>query len=101
MADCYHGSQFHSYALSWIAPICWQDISSDKKLSSDGAIIGAIPSALLANTATLKQLGIASVESHMRTRMKNSALLTSTDDAYLCYAFDTVLNLVVNMLTPE
>ena len=67
--------------------IFWRDILSD------GSIIGAIPSALLANTATLKRLGIASVESHMRTRMKNSALLTSTDDAYLCYAFDTVVNL--------
>jgi hypothetical protein len=67
--------------------IFWKDDSAD------GAILGAFPNALLADDSTLRKNGFATMQSHVRCRVTNSSLLTSTDERYLCYAFDSLVNL--------
>ena len=59
----------------------------------DGSILGAIPDGALAHASTLGKYGIADLTTQMRSRMTNLALGTCTDPCYLCYAFDTIVNL--------
>lgn len=59
----------------------------------DGSIVGAIPVCLLADDATLRRLGFATLHDHVRTRLKDTSLLTSTDHRYHYFALDACLNL--------
>jgi len=60
---------------------------------TEGSLLGAIPCGALAHPDTLSRFGIADLVTQMRSRVTNPALGTSTDSRYLCYAFDTVVNL--------
>ena len=60
---------------------------------TEGSILGAMPCGALAHSNTLGKFGIADLTTQIRSRMTNPALGTSTDPRYLCYAFDTVVNL--------
>ena len=59
----------------------------------DGSVIGAIPSGLLAHDTTLKKHGIASIQSHVQSRITNTSIPTSSSVPYLCHAFDKMINL--------
>jgi hypothetical protein len=67
--------------------IFWKDDSADR------AILGTFPNALLADESTLRKNGFATMQSHVRYRVTNSSLLTSTDERYLCYVFASLVNL--------
>ena len=58
------------------------------------AIIGAIPTALLASDQTLSSYGIASVPVHLKNRLKmgGDSLCCQSQD-YLCYTYDSIANL--------
>ena len=60
---------------------------------AEGSLLGAMPCGALAHSSTLGKFGIADLVTQMRSRITNPALGTSTDPRYLCYAFDTVVNL--------
>jgi len=60
---------------------------------TEGSILGAMPCGALAHSDTLSKFGIADLTTQMRSRITNPALGTSTDPRYLCYAFDTIVNL--------
>ena len=59
----------------------------------DGLIVGAIPSGLLAHDVTLRKHGIASIQSHVTSRITNTSIPTSSSVPYLCHAFDEMINL--------
>ena len=59
----------------------------------DGSILGSIPSALLCDNSTLKGHGFATLHEHMRTRVMDASLLTSTDHRYQYFALDACINL--------
>ena len=61
--------------------------------TEDRSIPGAIPTALLKDKSILDTLGLASLQDHMRTRITNSSLQSSTDARYIFYAFDMLANL--------
>lgn len=68
--------------------IFWKDDGA-----GDAAILGALPCGLLAHDATLRKHGVASIQSHVQSRITNTSLATSTDVRYLCFAFDEIVNL--------
>ena len=45
----------------------------------DGSVIGAIPTVLLVNAATLKRFGYVTLHNQFQTRLMDTSLLTSTD----------------------
>ncbi len=63
------------------------------KGTNDGAVIGSLPCGLLADDAFLRSYGFAGVAEHMRCRVKNPSMLSSTDYRYIYYAFDSIANL--------
>ncbi len=65
------------------------------KGTNDGAVIGSLPCGLLADDAFLRSYGFAGVAEHMRCRVKNSSMLSSTDYRYIYYAFDWIANLLL------
>jgi len=64
----------------------WKDVF-------DGSLVGAIPSALLTDARQCSRNGFASVTDHMKARIKNPSLLTSTDPRYVFHAFDCFANI--------
>ena len=64
-----------------------------KNDNAEGSLLGAIPCAALAHSDTLGRFGIADLTTQIRSRITNPALGTSTDPRYLCYAFDSIVNL--------
>ena len=65
--------------------IFWKD-------DDEGAMFGAMPSALLAADRECASLGFAGVGDHMRTRLTDMSSRTSTDPRYIFYAFDCLAN---------
>jgi hypothetical protein len=61
--------------------------------ASDGALIGALPSALLSSNSFVQSHGIAPIESHIRSRVMNSSLGTHYNTKYLAYLFDLQTNI--------
>ena len=59
----------------------------------DTSILGAIPCGMMTDAKKLNSLNLECIEKQTLSRVMNTALLTSTDDRYLCYAFDTMVNL--------
>ena len=59
----------------------------------DCTIPGAIPCGLMTSSGYLSKLNIASLEDHAKNRVMSTSLLTSSDDRYLCYSFDSIINL--------
>ena len=59
----------------------------------DGSIPGAIPGALMTSNQKLKKHGFATLYDHMRTRVLNTQLISSTDYRYQFYAMDACINL--------
>ena len=64
-----------------------------KSENSDGSVLGAIPSGLLAHDSALRKHGIASMQSHLTSRITNTSIPTSSSVPHLCHAFDKILNL--------
>lgn len=58
----------------------------------EGAIIGALPAALLHGDRVLRQNGMATLQETYRTRLMSSALLTSANPKYHFWAFDALAN---------
>jgi hypothetical protein len=58
----------------------------------DGSIPGAIPGALMTSNQKLKKYGFATLYDHMRTRVLNTQLISSTDYCYQFYAMDACIN---------
>jgi predicted GIY-YIG superfamily endonuclease len=65
--------------------IFWKD-------TSDGSLLGAIPSSLLTDSKQCAKQGFASLTDHMRCRMKNPSLRTSSDPRHIYHAFDCFTN---------
>jgi predicted GIY-YIG superfamily endonuclease len=63
--------------------------------NEEGSILGAIPTALLADDRTLSRLGIAPLRDHFRTRINDPSLLSSTDPRYHFFSFDNLVNLAM------
>jgi len=64
-----------------------------KDAGNDGAILGALPCGLLAHDSTLEKYGIASIQSHLYSRLTNPTIGTSANPDYVCHAFDSMVNL--------
>ena len=62
------------------------------KQAKDCSYPGAIPASLF-NDKHNRSLGFAGLDDMMRTRLKDSSLLTSSDPRYIQNAFDSVFNL--------
>ena len=60
--------------------------------NTEGAIIGALPAALLHGDSILRQNGVASLQDTYRTRLMSPGLLTSTNPKYHFWAFDALAN---------
>jgi hypothetical protein len=60
--------------------IFWKD-------TIDSSLIGAIPSFLLTDSWQCRKHEFASVMDHLRSRIKNPSLRTSTDPCYIFHAF--------------
>jgi hypothetical protein len=56
-------------------------------------LIGAIPSSFLTDSGQCRKHGVASVMDHLRSRIKNPSLRTSTDPYYIFHAFDCFANI--------
>ena len=63
------------------------------KQNYDGSYPGALPSSLFNSASNNANVGFASLEDHLQTRLKDSSLLTSSDPRYVQYVFDTIFNL--------
>ena len=63
------------------------------KQLEDGSIPGALPFFLYEDKNANSKLEFDGLHEHMRLRLKDSTLLTSSNLAYIMYAFDCVLNL--------
>ena len=63
------------------------------KQTKDFTYPGAISASLFNNENHNRSLGFAGLDDMMRTRIKDSSLLTSSDPRYIQYAFDSVFNL--------
>ena len=59
----------------------------------DFSITGAIPCILFQDNVTLNNIGVASLYDHLRTRLTDPELLSSTDPLYLSYVWDKMANL--------
>ncbi len=57
------------------------------------SVLGALPTAFMSESKTLWNEGIASVPDQMRSRLSDTASMTSTDTRYASYAFDCLMNL--------
>jgi len=57
------------------------------------SILGALPCAFLCQDGILREMGVASVKDHLQSRMADVSFSGSTDFRYICFAFDSVLNL--------
>ena len=57
-----------------------------------GAIVGALPAALLHGDVVLREYGMASLQDTYRTRLMSPGLLTSTNPKYHFWAFDALAN---------
>ncbi len=64
------------------------------KQQNDGCYPGALSLGLWTNTGEAHSLGFASVAEHMRSRLKNTSILCSTDPRYIYFAFDAVYNIM-------
>jgi len=58
-----------------------------------GSIPGALPCSFLCSDQQMAAQGMATISHHMRCRLSNTSLLASTDPRYICYAFDSLVNL--------
>ena len=61
--------------------------------TESGDVLGAIPTALWADSTTLSRYGIASMKSHAQVRIGDPTLLTSTDSRYHFMELDILSNL--------
>ena len=61
--------------------------------NEDGSIPGAIPLCFLQDNKTLNNMGIASLLQHIRTRILDPSLLSSSSHKYFGFAWDMVANL--------
>ena len=61
--------------------------------TTNGDILGALPSAFWTDKHTLSRNGIASMRSHSFIRVNDPSLLTSTDNRYHFLAMDILINL--------
>ena len=61
---------------------------------SDGSITGAIPVCLWNSDTLVRKHGFATIQNHMKNRLKNSSLLCSTDHRYIFFAFDSMNNIM-------
>ena len=66
--------------------IFWKD-------THDGSQVGSIPSSLLNDSRHCNGHGFASLTDHLRARLTNPSLRTSTDPRYIFHAFDCFANL--------
>lgn len=62
-------------------------------VSQSGSILGAIPSGMLLNSCVH---GFASMKSHVRCRLTNTSSSTSTNNAYISFMYDILVNLKLN-----
>jgi hypothetical protein len=65
----------------------------DNRSNDHQSVLGAIPCGLLTEEKHLKNFGFASLSSHIKSRINNTSLKTSTDEKYISYAFDCIVNL--------
>ena len=63
------------------------------KQNEDGGYAGAIPAGLYNDTWHNSTLGFVGLDDMLKTRLKDSSLLTSSDPRYIQYAFDCIFNL--------
>jgi predicted GIY-YIG superfamily endonuclease len=60
--------------------------------SSDGGILGSIPTPLFCQHDTRKQFGVASMADHAKMRLKSVGNTASTSPDFLAFTFDTLAN---------
>ena len=61
--------------------------------TKSGEVLGAIPTALWTDSSSLSKYGIASMKEHAQVRVRDPALLTSTDSRYHFMKLDILVNL--------
>ena len=60
--------------------------------SSDGSVIGSLPTCLFCQHKTRKSYGVASIASHAKAWLKYPGSAVSTDPRYLSFLFDSLAN---------
>jgi hypothetical protein len=87
-----YNSKWHSIPLVNLEGMMFPSIFWKDTINS--SLIGAIPSSLLTDSQQCrKHHGFASVMDHLRSRIKNPSLRTSTDPWYIFHAFDCFANI--------
>ena len=61
--------------------------------NKDGSVPGALPNSFLHDNKILNNMGIASLLSHVRTRILDPSLLSSSSHKYFGFAWDMIANL--------
>ncbi len=84
-------SEGHSVPLVYPEGMMFPSIFWKDTINS--LLIGAIPSSLLTDSRQCRIHGFASVTDHLRSRIKNLSLRTSTDPWYIFHAFDCFANI--------
>ena len=78
----FHGSSAISFNIFYSIP------------GSESSIAGALPSCLYIENDSLH--GLASLDSHIRSRLTSPLSATSTNPRYLSYSYDTIANIATN-----
>jgi predicted GIY-YIG superfamily endonuclease len=60
--------------------------------SSDGGVLGSMPTSFFCQNSTRKRFGVASLSDHAKTRLKSIGNTASTDPRYLTFLFDSIAN---------
>lgn len=63
------------------------------KSMADGTVIGALPHCFWTNKTACKKAGFADLSAHIKTRLMDPTLLTSTDPRVIQFYFDALFNL--------
>ncbi|KAF4741263.1 hypothetical protein FOZ63_029320, partial [Perkinsus olseni] len=63
------------------------------KSMADGTVIGALPHCFWTNATACKKAGFADLAAHIKTRLMDPTLLTSTDPRVIQFYFDALFNL--------
>jgi hypothetical protein len=68
----------------------------------EGSVIGALPHSFFMNPLNQKRArGVATMMDHMKIRILDGSLLTACEPDYISWAFDVVMNYIVNYNTVE
>ena len=78
--------------LLYLEGILFPSIFWSLSHSTDGGILGSMPTSLFCQNGTRKRFGVASMADHAKARLKSVSNCASTNPRYLTFLFDSLAN---------